>query len=89
MNFTLQALLCGVGLVRGDHLDEAKATGLLGVRVAHDVALLNLAILLEQAADFFLRQARVDASHEEVRARVAAVVIVTAARVWGRAAGCR
>ena len=56
------------------------------MRIFHDIALLNLTILLEQTADFLLREARVDARHEEVRARVAAVVIVTAARVWGRAA---
>lgn len=95
MDLALQALLGSVGLVRGHHLDEAEAARLLRVWVTHDVALLHLTILLEQAADLLLRQAGVNARHEEVRARVAAVVVLiasasasatAAAHVGGRAA---
>lgn len=82
MNLTLEALLGSVSLVRGDHLDEAEAARLLRVRVTHDVALLHLAILLEQALDLLLAEARVDASYEEIGAWVAAVVVST---VWRRA----
>lgn len=76
---SLQALLGGVGLVRSDHLDEAKATGLLGVRVAHDLALLDITVLLEHASDLLLGQTGVDAGDEEVGARVDGAVIVTVA----------
>ena len=85
MDFALKALLCGVGLIGSDHLDESKATGLLGVGITHDVALFHLAVFLKQTADFLFRQAGVDTRDEEVGARVAAVVIA-AARVLRRAA---
>jgi hypothetical protein len=87
VDFTLKTLLGGVSLVGCDHLDEAEATGLLCVRIAHDVALLYLAVLLEETRDFFLGERGMDAGDEEVGARVAAVVIVIA-RSWGRTAAC-
>jgi hypothetical protein len=45
----LQGLLGSVRLIRRDHLDEAEATALAGVRILHDIAFLDLAILLEEA----------------------------------------
>jgi hypothetical protein len=74
----LKTLLGRISLVGGDHLDEAEATRLLRVGVTHDLTLLNLAVLLEKTGHFGLRQARVDASHEEVRSRVDGTVIITA-----------
>lgn len=44
--------------------------------VTHDVALLDLSILLEQTGDFILAQAWVDAGDEEVGARVSGLVVV-------------
>ena len=46
------------------------------VRVPHNVTLLNLAVLLEQLGHLSLGEARMDASHEEVRARVGRDVVV-------------
>lgn len=67
LNFlALQTLLGGLSLIRGDHLDESKSTRFLGVRVAHDLALLNVTIFLKHLGDLSLRQTRVNASHEEV-----------------------
>jgi hypothetical protein len=66
MHFTLEALLGCVGLIGGDHLDETEAARLLGVRIAHDVALLDLAVLLEETRDLLLAKRRVDARDEEV-----------------------
>jgi hypothetical protein len=80
MNFTLEALLGGVSLVRGDHLHEAEAARFLCMRVTHDVALLYLAIFLEEARNLVLGEAGVDAGYEEVRAWVAAAVVVVTSR---------
>ena len=87
MDLALQTLLGSVCLVRGDHLDETEATRLLCVGVAHDVALLNFTILLEEACDLVLGQAGVDASDEEVGALVAALILLTVARLRRRATG--
>jgi hypothetical protein len=46
------------------------------VRVKHDLALLNLTILLEEASNFSLRETRVDASDEKVRTRVDSTIIL-------------
>lgn len=75
---SLETLLGSISLVGGDHLDEAEAAGLLGVGVTHDLTLLNLAILLEEARDFRLGQARVDASDKKVGARVDGAIVITA-----------
>jgi hypothetical protein len=88
VDFTLKAFLGRISLVGCDHLDESKAARLLGVRITHDVALLDLAVLFEETCDLFLSERGVDASDEEVRARVAALVIIVASS-WGRAAACR
>jgi hypothetical protein len=87
VDFTLKTLLGGVSLVGCDHLDEAEATGLLCVRIPHDVALLYLAVLLEETRDFFFGERGMDAGDEEVGARIAAVVIVIA-RSWRRTTAC-
>jgi hypothetical protein len=55
------------------------------VRVAHDVALLNLAVLLEETRNLFFAERWVDAGDEEVGARVAALIVFVVAAVWGRA----
>lgn len=47
------------------------------MRVTHDVALLHLAIFLEEAADLFLGESGVDAGDEEVGARVHSVVVAS------------
>jgi hypothetical protein len=87
MDLTLEALLSCISLVRGDHLDETEATRLLCVRVAHNVTLLDLAILLEETGDLLLGERGMDASDEEVGARVAAawVVVILVALSWRRA----
>jgi hypothetical protein len=68
VDFTLKTLLGGVSLIRCDHLDKAKATRLLCVRITHDVALLHLAILLKETRHFLFRERGVDARDEEVGA---------------------
>lgn len=86
VNLALQTLLGGVSLVRRHHLDEAEAARLLGVRVAHDVALLDLAVLLKETCDLLLAERGVDAGDEQVGARVAALVVLLPA-LWGWATG--
>jgi hypothetical protein len=56
MDFTLQALFGRISLISRDHLDETKAPRLLSVRIAHDVALLDLAVLLEETCDLLLSE---------------------------------
>jgi hypothetical protein len=90
MNLALESLLGRISLLSGDHLDETEAAGVLCVRVAHDVALLNFAILLEQTRHLLLSQRRVNARDKEVRARVAAawvVIFFVASWGWAAAAG--
>lgn len=70
INLTLQAFLSCIGLVSRHHVDETEATRVAGVGVAHDVALLDLAIFLEQTSDIFFTELRMDAGHEEVGASV-------------------
>lgn len=77
----LKALLSSLSLFGSDHLNEAKSTGLLGVRVTHDLALLNVAILLKHLGNLGFGQARMDASDKEVGAWVDGPVIVPGARV--------
>lgn len=73
IHLTLQALLRCIRLFSSDHLDETKPTALAAVGVAHDIALLDLAILLEQASDLVLSETRVNAGDEEVRSGVRCV----------------
>jgi hypothetical protein len=78
MDFTLETLFGGIGLVGSDHLDETEAARLLCVGIAHDVALLDLAVLLEQARNLLLGERGVDAGDEEVGALVAALILLLA-----------
>jgi hypothetical protein len=85
VDFTLKTFLGGIGLLGGDHLDEAEAARLLGVGIAHNVSLLDLAVLLEETRDLLLGEGRVDACDEEVGALVAAALVVLfGTRCWGR-----
>jgi hypothetical protein len=81
VHFALQSFLGGIGLLWSDHLNEAKTARLLCVRITHDVALLDFTILLEEASDFFLAEAGMNPSHEQVGARVACTVIFIHARL--------
>lgn len=82
----LEALLGSIGLVRGHHLHKAEATRLPRVRVAHDLALLNLSIFLKHAGHFSLSKTWVNAGDEEIGAWVngISVAIPTAAVVTRR-----
>jgi hypothetical protein len=75
-HLTLKTLLGGISLVRGDHLDEAEATRLSSVGIFHDLALLDLTVLLKEAGNLCLLEARVDTGDEEVRARVDGTIII-------------
>ena len=77
---TLEAFFGSVSLVGGDHFDEAKATRLLGMRITHDLALLNLAVFFKKPSYLGLGEAGVDARDEEVGAGVDGTVIITALR---------
>lgn len=66
----MKARLGGVGLLAGGHVDETETTGFAGVRVAHDAASVDIAVLLEKTADLLLGQTGVDAGNEKVGARV-------------------
>jgi hypothetical protein len=72
----LKAILGGIGLLGGHHLDEAKATRLFGVGIKHDLALLDITVFLEETSDFLLGKARVDTGDEEVGAWVDCTVIL-------------
>jgi len=76
-----QALYGCIGHFGSDHLDEAETTRLARVRVLHDLALLHLTVLLEQASNLGLLQTRVDARDEEVRARVVSTIVILVAAV--------
>lgn len=65
-DLALKTLLSGIGLLSSDHLDKTEATGLLGVWIKHDLALLDVAVLLEETGDLLLRKTRVDTSHKEI-----------------------
>jgi hypothetical protein len=84
VDLALETLLGRVSLVGGDHLDESEAARFLGVRVAHDITLLNLAVLLEETRHLFFSERRVDTGDEEVGARVAgAFLVLVVARSCG------
>ena len=76
--FALEALLGSVGLIGGHHLDEAEAARLLGVGVAHDLALLDFTVLLEKTGYLRLGKTRMDTSNEQVRSGVHGAVFVFA-----------
>jgi len=73
---TLESLLGSISLLSSDHLHEAEATRFLGVRVKHDLALLDITVLLKETSDLGLVETRVDAGDEEVGAWVDSTVIL-------------
>lgn len=75
-NLTLKTVLGSISLLSGHHLDEAKATRLLGVGIKHDLALLDITVFLEETSDLLLGQARVDTGDEEVGAWVDCTIIL-------------
>jgi hypothetical protein len=89
MHFALEAFLGSIGLVGSDHLDETKAARLLGVRILHDVALLDLSILAKQTSNLLLGEAGVDARHEQVGAWVAGARVLVVVLAMGTAVGGR
>jgi hypothetical protein len=84
----LKALLCGISLLSGDHLDETKATRLLSMGVQHDLALLDITVFLEQTGNFLFGEARVNTSDKEVGSRVDGTIVLRSTAVsLGRATG--
>jgi len=81
------------------HLDKAETARLSRMRVTHDVALLNLAVLFKQSGDFLFGEARMDTSHKQVRSgidfisavigRTCVTAIATVASIGRRAASTR
>jgi hypothetical protein len=69
-DLALEALLGCVGLLGSNHVDEAEATGLLGVGVQHDRAVIDITVLLEETRNVGFGQAWVDASDEQVGAAI-------------------
>ena len=80
-DLTLKTLLCGISLLSSDHLDETKATRLLGMRIKHDLALLDVTILLEETSDFRFRKTWVNTSDEKVGAWIDCAVILRSATI--------
>lgn len=81
VDLALQCFLGSICLFCRHHLHEAKATALAGVWVAHDVALLDLSVLLKQAGDLLFSEAWVDAGDEEVGSWVDCILADGAAAV--------
>jgi hypothetical protein len=75
-DFTLKTLLGSIGLVSGNHLDKAKATGLLGMGIKHDLALLNVTVLLKETSNLDFSEARMDTSNKEIRSGVNSTIIL-------------
>jgi hypothetical protein len=65
-HLTLETFLSSLGLLRGDHLDEAEATRLLSMRVTHDLTLFDIAIFLEHLGNLGFGKTRVNAGDEKV-----------------------
>jgi hypothetical protein len=80
-NFTLKTFLSSVGLFSSNHLHKAEATGLLGMGIEHDLALLDIAVFREETGNLGLGETRMDTSDEEVGAWVDSTVILGSATV--------
>lgn len=76
-DLTLETILGSLSLLGSNHLDETETTGLASVGVLHDLALLNLAVLLEETGNLSLLESGVDASNEEVGAGVPGTILLT------------
>jgi hypothetical protein len=73
---TLETFPGSLSLFRGYHLNKAEATGLLGVRVSHNLALFDITILLKHLGHLGLGELGVDASDEKVRSGVDSAIVV-------------
>ena len=71
----METFTSSISSLGGDHLDEPKATRVTRVRIAHDVALLDLSIFFEKTSYVNLSETRVDASDEEVGSRVGTEIV--------------
>jgi len=76
MNLTLKTFLGSISLLGSDHLHETKATRLLGMGIKHDLALLNIAVFLEETGNFNFSETRMDTGDEEVGAWVDSTIIL-------------
>lgn len=81
-DLTLETLLGSIRLFASDHLDETEATRFLGVWVKHDLALLNITVLLKETSDLLLGKTWVNARNKKVRTWVDSAVILR----WSSAA---
>jgi hypothetical protein len=87
-DLTLKTFLGSVGLLSSDHLHETEATGLLGMGIKHDLALLDIAIFLKETSDLSLGETRVNTGDEQVGAWVnSAIILGRATIVLWRATG--
>ena len=75
MDLSLKSVLSCIRLFRSHHLHESEATALTSMWITHNVALLDHAVLLEQARDLIFRQTWVNTSDEEVGTRVVRAVV--------------
>jgi hypothetical protein len=67
---SVQAFDGSLSLLSASKLDKAKSTGVVGVRIAHNVGILDVAKFLEGSDEILISDAGSDASDEEVGARV-------------------
>jgi hypothetical protein len=81
----LKTLLGSISLLSSDHFNETETARLFGVRIKHDLALLDITIFLKEAGNFLLRETRMNTSNEEVGSRVYSAVILGSAIIFGRA----
>jgi hypothetical protein len=76
-------------LLTSAHVDETESTRLLGVRVEHDGAVLDIAVLLKETRNVGLGQTRMDTSHEKVGAGVLGALLLFFLNEMGLAEGAR
>lgn len=69
-----------VGVDNVSHVDKAKATGLSGVRVHHDLTLIDSAKLGEEATEFLFGDRLGDSGNKKISAFVAWVVFLVASK---------
>lgn len=84
MELALKSFAGSVSLLRSDHLDKSEPAGISSVRITHNIALLDFAVLLEQVGDVSFSEAGMNAGDEEIGAWVRVGII--GLRVGGRAA---
>ena len=84
MNLTLQTLLGSIGLIRVQHVDEAKAARVPSMRVAKDVAFFDFAKFREELNHVIFIQTRMKSGDEKVRSGVASCLFIFLWRFRGR-----